>query len=82
MKLPDQNLKGERPVMINLRGPFHPLETKYMCTHRIGSTKEVRIEQESVNSVLLDRFPTDDHDQWMVAAHVGMTQSGNSLMLR
>ena len=50
MKLPDQNLKGERPVMINLRGPFHPLETKYMCTHRIGSTKEVRIEQESVNS--------------------------------
>jgi len=32
--------------------------------------------------VLLDRFPLDDHDQWMVAAHVGMSQSGDTLLLR
>jgi hypothetical protein len=33
-------------------------------------------------TVLLDRYPTDLHDQWMVAGHVGMNASGNCLMLR
>jgi hypothetical protein len=32
--------------------------------------------------VLLDRFPLDDHDQWMVAAHVGLNPSGKALLLR
>ena len=32
--------------------------------------------------VLLDRHPTDDHDQWLVAATVGTNQSGNALVLR
>ncbi len=34
------------------------------------------------STVLLERFPDDDHDQWLVAAHVGMSQSGNALLLR
>ena len=39
-----------KAVTVSLRGPFHPLECKYICAHRIGSTKEIRIEPESVNA--------------------------------
>jgi len=65
-----------------LTGPSHPLLFKPECAHQMGFGKEVRVDPESVNSVLLDRFPLDNHEQWLVAAHVGMSSNGSALMLR
>ena len=44
--------------------------------------KLANIEMDSVNSVLLDQTPSDRHDQWMVAAHVGLSPAGENLVLR
>ncbi len=76
------NDRASRTVSIMLRGPHHPLLFNLTAAHHVGSLKEVRVERDSVNSVLLERFPNDDHDQWMAAAHVGLNQGGNALMLR
>ena len=40
------------------------------------------VEQDSVNSVLLNQSPGDSYDQYLVAAHVGMNPSGETLQLR
>ena len=50
--------------------------------HGLGSKWLVRVEQESVNSVLLDDQPQETVDQYVVAAHVGMNPSGKCLMVR
>ncbi len=65
-----------------LLGPFHPLEYSMSCLHRMGSNKKIRIEQESVNSVLLDDSPYEVNDQWFVAAQVGSNPTGSMLMAR
>ena len=74
--------RDKRTIDVWLKGPDHPLLYKVSAVHRVGTGKEAIVEQDSVNSVLLERFPNDDHDQWLVAAHVGMSQSGNALLLR
>lgn len=73
---------GPKVVEVVLKGPFHPLEYNLSSCHRIGSQKVVRVEHESVNSVLLDDQPNDPIDQWSVAAHVGMNPSGTALQAR
>ena len=50
--------------------------------YRSGQNKGASLDQDSVNSVLLNRNPGDNHNNWLVAAHVGMTSSGESLGLR
>ncbi len=49
-----RNKGGRDPKLcddfVHLRGPFHPLEMKLVGAHRIGSSKGVRIDQDSVNS--------------------------------
>ena len=64
------------------RGPFSPLEYRVMCAYRQGSTRTANIDPDSVNSVLLDQNPSDPHEQWMVAAHVGISPNGDNLMVR
>ncbi len=39
-----------RNVIVNLRGPHHPLQYNLSAAHRVGFNKEVRVEQDSVNS--------------------------------
>ena len=39
-----------------LRGPLNPLEFHLTCAHRMGADREVRVEPDSVNHVLLDRY--------------------------
>ena len=65
-----------------LTGPYSPLEHKVICLHRHGATKMASVEQDSVNSVLLNQSPGDSYDQYLVAAHVGMNPSGETLQLR
>lgn len=66
----------------NLRGPFNPLEHKVTAVHRVGIMKDIRVDLDSVNSVMIDQYPTDCHDQWLVAGNVVMNPSGSTLKLR
>ena len=53
----DHMEKGQ--TQIQLKGPYHPLEYKLNPIHRVGSQWIVRVEPESVNSVLLDDQPEE-----------------------
>ena len=64
-----------------MSGPFSPLEHKVQCLHRHGCMKTVAIDSESVNAVLLDQFPGERYDHYMVAASVRMSPGGQSLQL-
>jgi len=74
--------KSKQHIKVTLQGPFSPLEHKILCIYRNGSTKITNIDPESVNSVMLDQSPSDNFDQWMVSAHVGMSPSGEALLVR
>ena len=81
----DVHFQQERrlqPLSVPLQGPFSPLEHKVHCAYRGGGIKAVNVDQESVNAVMLDASPSNPHDQWMVAAHVAMSPSSESLQIR
>ena len=79
---PGNSEVNKQTVRVPLNGPFSPLEHKVSCLHRHGSTKMANVDLESVNSVLLNQSPGDSYDHYMVAAHVGMNPSGETLQLR
>lgn len=79
---PSWNINETGHVETILKGPYHPLEFNISSAHRVGDQKPVRIEMDSVNSVLLDDHPTDTNDQWLVAAHVGLNPAGSTLLAR
>eukprot|EP00095_Tigriopus_kingsejongensis_P001771 maker-scaffold339_size202159-snap-gene-1.20 protein:Tk01771 transcript:maker-scaffold339_size202159-snap-gene-1.20-mRNA-1 annotation:"atp-dependent rna helicase tdrd9" len=81
-KMLDDSREVARTTTINLKGPNHPLEAKVSHLTKVGESKEVRIEPDSVNAILLDQNPGDDHDHWMVAAFVGLTPDGDKVMAR
>ena len=74
--------KSQQHIKMSLQGPFSPLEHKILCGYRNGSTKLSNIDPQSVNSVLLDHSPSDQFDQFMVAASVGMSPNSDALLLR
>ncbi|KAL5273653.1 TDRD9 family protein [Megaselia abdita] len=57
-------------IRLQLNGPHSPLETRIYSAMRIGSFKSVGIEQNSVNSVMLDSDPQDNHERLLVAVSV------------
>ncbi|PSN47186.1 putative ATP-dependent RNA helicase spindle-E [Blattella germanica] len=67
---------------VTLRGPYSPLEMKFYNLTRVGVSRTVNIEWNSVNSVLLDSEPQDPHDRLLVAASVGQNPEGDRLTLR
>lgn len=66
---------------LQLRGPMSPLEMKVFSYARGALSKEVRVAQDSVNSVLLDTDPQDAHERLIVSAHVSQNQSNTALIL-
>ena len=42
----------------------------------------MRVERDSVNSVTIDNEPQDKHERIMIASHVGLNPSGNTMVLR
>ena len=83
--IPNISMKEDRSkqlISLKLHGPFNPLEHKVQCVYRTGSQKLCNVDPESVNSILLDHSPSDPTDQWMVAAHVAMSPSSESLLIR
>jgi hypothetical protein len=47
---PEEEIDERREIVVQLRGPCHPLEFKIAAAHRVGAAKEIRIEPDSVNS--------------------------------
>lgn len=74
--------KEEGTIECKLKGPFHPLQFSLFSLHKIGSQKQIKVEPESVNSILLDHQPQDQVDQFLVGAQVNLTPTGNALMTR
>ncbi|KAG8273777.1 ATP-dependent RNA helicase tdrd9 [Homalodisca vitripennis] len=66
---------------VTLKGPNSPLEMKLYSMTRCSSQKEVKVEWNSVNSVLLDADPTDPHDRLLVAGSVTQSADGRKLTL-
>lgn len=58
------------PVGHRLQGPYSPLEMRMFGKPYalLGST--LKIEDDSVNSVMLDDQPGDNHERVLVAAYV------------
>ncbi|XP_065082926.1 probable ATP-dependent RNA helicase spindle-E [Ochlerotatus camptorhynchus] len=63
-----------------LSGPHSPLETTASATVRSSVMKPVTIENDSVNSILLDSNPQDTHEKLLVGAYVH--EQGNRLVVR
>ncbi|KAJ9575274.1 hypothetical protein L9F63_025774, partial [Diploptera punctata] len=79
---PEPPSRKECRTHVTLRGPNSPLEMKLYSLTRVGATRTVNIEWNSVNSVLLDSEPQDPHDRLLVAAYVGQNSQGDRLTLR
>ena len=73
---------GKLRERVELNGPFTPLETKVQVQYRGGQFAGAHIDPESINCVILNRSQAASHQQWLVAAHVGMASSGETLGLR
>ncbi|XP_017141347.1 probable ATP-dependent RNA helicase spindle-E [Drosophila miranda] len=65
---------------IKLKGPFSTLESTVFSTMRSGMSKTVRIDPCSVNFVLLDAEPQDQHDKMIVAASISATGRNNDVL--
>lgn len=69
-------------TQVNLKGPISPLEMKLYGVLVNGANKNIDIEPQSVNSVLLDTEPQDPHTRMVVAASVNQAPVSNRLILR
>jgi len=60
-----------------LRGPYSPLEMKMFGKVQSLLGSVVKIEDDSVNSVILEDQPGDNHERVLVAAYVRMINLNN-----
>ncbi|XP_050675302.1 probable ATP-dependent RNA helicase spindle-E [Leptidea sinapis] len=65
-----------------LKGPTSPLETTLHSIMYAGREKQVNVEWNSVNSVLLDTEPQQMYERLLVAAEVGHSELSGKLTLR
>ncbi|KAH8288798.1 hypothetical protein KR054_009748 [Drosophila jambulina] len=68
--------------VVLLKGPYSPLETTMQSTIRVGMWKSVRIDNNSVNAVLLDANPQDQHAQMIVSHATVESTDGQTLTAR
>ncbi|KAH8271336.1 hypothetical protein KR018_007228 [Drosophila ironensis] len=64
-----------------LKGPYSPLEISMYSILRVGINKSSRIDPSSVNGVLLDSDPQDQHSKFIVA-HTMIEGNKHELMAR
>ena len=73
---------GKQKESLELGGPYSPLEHKVQVQYRGGQFTGANIDPESINCVILNRNLAETYQKWLVAAHVGLTGSGEALGLR
>ena len=74
----DANFSG----LIELRGPYSPLEVNYFPMANIGHAKKTRVERNSINYVTLDDDPFNECSRLMIASEVTLNSSGETMILR
>ncbi|VEN34109.1 unnamed protein product [Callosobruchus maculatus] len=75
-------MHGSHYRRIPLKGPYNPLEMKLFGCLQSSGNKMVEVEGQSVNTVLLDSDPEDNHTRLLVASSVNQTTKGDRLRLR
>ena len=55
----------------------HTYENIHYCTYR-----GIRVERDSLNSVIIDNEPQDKHERIMVSCYVELNPTGNTIVLR
>ncbi|XP_046649298.1 probable ATP-dependent RNA helicase spindle-E [Daphnia pulicaria] len=78
---PRQYSRNETCV-VKLVGPSSPLEMNMYGKVQSLLGTMVKIENDSVNSVILEDQPGDHHERVLVAAHVGSQQNGRHVQAR
>ncbi|XP_016969045.1 probable ATP-dependent RNA helicase spindle-E [Drosophila rhopaloa] len=83
-QLPQDNDLSPPPLdrcntVVMLKGPYSPLESTMYSTIRVGVWKTVKIDNASVNAVLLDADPQDQHDQ-MIVAHTTVESTNGQIL--
>jgi ATP-dependent RNA helicase TDRD9 len=65
-----------------LKGPWSPLELDFQSLCHSSNTKQVKVDNNSVNSVVLDTEPTAPISRLLVAAYVGIQDRSGSVVAR
>lgn len=67
---------------ITLKGPISPLEVTLQSLAVVAASKKVKVEPNSVNSILMDANADDPHERLLVAGTVSQNTAGTALSLR
>ncbi|XP_064649764.1 ATP-dependent RNA helicase TDRD9-like [Lineus longissimus] len=73
---------SKRGHKITVQGPNSAYEVSFNGITKVSRLRSVKIERDSINCITIDDEPQDSHDRLMVAAHVGLNPSGNSIIAR
>ncbi|XP_049526547.1 ATP-dependent RNA helicase TDRD9 isoform X1 [Dermacentor silvarum] len=65
-----------------LHGPFSPLESRLVGMSKLCSLRGVRVDRNSVNSVLLNGEPQNRHPRLLVAGTVSQSSTSDHVSLR
>ncbi len=65
-----------------LKGPSSPYEVSFSAMTVGGNLRSVRVQNDSINSVVINNEPQDKHARMMVAGQVILNPSGNTCLAR
>jgi len=80
--LRDMDIQDDVCTKVTLRGPESPIEMSFYSITNIGRLRSVRVEQGSVNSVILNDQPQDTHQRFLVAANISINTTGSTVVAR
>lgn len=67
---------------VTLKGPTSPYEVTFYAMTSIGSMCPVRVERESVNAIVVNSEPQDEHERMMFAANIQLSATTNTILVR
>ena len=73
---------GESMTSIKLRGPSNPYEVSFYSMANTSGLHSMKIEKDSVNSIVFNDEPQDKHHRMLVAANVALSSSGTTVLTR
>uniref|UniRef100_A0A646QES9 Probable ATP-dependent RNA helicase spindle-E n=1 Tax=Hemiscolopendra marginata TaxID=943146 RepID=A0A646QES9_9MYRI len=68
--------------IVKLYGPYSPLELQFYALTQAGRMRRVKVEPDSINSVVLDPEPQDKSARMISAAGVSSSADGMSIIAR
>lgn len=68
--------------MLELSGPYSPLEVHYYPLVNVGKSKKTRVSRGSINHVTLDDDPFNDTPRLMVSTEIFLNATADSIVMR